>query len=67
MENEQQTKSEEIRTIRKSPSVEFKESKSLEYILNKSFFDPNSGTPPNDFMLKLQTRMQNYFIETQNE
>ena len=31
------------------------------YGLNKNFIDPNSCSPPNFFMEKLQNRMKNYF------
>ena len=31
-----------------------------EYSLNKSFFDPSKSSPPNEFMLKLQLRMNHY-------
>ena len=53
----------EINTIRKSPSTDFKEfCPTGEYILNKNCFDPSTGSPPNNFMLKLQNRMFAYFI-----
>lgn len=32
-----------------------------EYSLNKNFFDPNCGSPPNFFMEKLQNRMKSYY------
>jgi hypothetical protein len=31
-----------------------------EYSLKMNFFDPSKSSPPNDFMLKLQTRMLVY-------
>jgi hypothetical protein len=31
-----------------------------EYSLNHSFFDPCKSSPPNDFMLKLEKRLQCY-------
>lgn len=31
-----------------------------EYGLNKSFFDPSKSSPPNEFLLKLQLRMNTY-------
>jgi hypothetical protein len=30
------------------------------YALNTSFFDPSQSSPPNDFMLKLNKRMECY-------
>jgi hypothetical protein len=33
---------------------------SPDYSLKKNFFDPTKGSPPNDFMLKLQMRMSIY-------
>jgi hypothetical protein len=40
-----------------SPSVN---SPKRECGLNKTFFDPLNGSPPNDFMIKLQKRMTSY-------
>ena len=37
--------------------VSFREN---EYSLNNSFFDPSKSSPPNDFILKLQLRMNQY-------
>jgi hypothetical protein len=37
--------------------VNFREN---EYSLNNSFFDPSKSSPPNDFLLKLQLRMNQY-------
>ena len=31
-----------------------------EYSLKQNFFDPTKSSPPNDFMLKLQLRMNQY-------
>jgi hypothetical protein len=31
-----------------------------EYSLTNSFFDPSKSSPPNDFILKLQLRMNQY-------
>jgi hypothetical protein len=33
---------------------------SYEFSINKSFFDPSKGSPPNDFMLKLEQRIKFY-------
>lgn len=52
----------EITSIKKSPSTEFKEFNNKgEYTLNKNCFDPSSGSPPNNFMEKLHNRMSAYF------
>ena len=37
--------------------VSFREN---EYSLNNSFFDPSKSSPPNDFLLKLKLRMNQY-------
>ena len=37
--------------------VSFREN---EYSLNNSFFDPSKSSPPNEFILKLQLRMNQY-------
>lgn len=31
-----------------------------EYSLKENFFDPSKSSPPNEFMLKLQLRMNSY-------
>lgn len=31
-----------------------------EYSLKQNFFDPSKSSPPNEFMLKLQLRMNHY-------
>ena len=36
------------------------------YSLKKHFFDPTKNSPPNDFMIKLQTRMAIYHINDCN-
>jgi hypothetical protein len=38
-------------------------SPSSEYSLTQNFFDPSKSSPPNDFMIKLQMRM-NRFTES---
>ena len=35
-------------------------SKEIDYSLNNSFFDPSQSSPPNDFLIKLEKRLQNY-------
>jgi hypothetical protein len=55
----------EIVSIRKSPSTNFKEDviqSKGECISNQGLHDPSIGSPPNDFMIKLQHRMTVYFI-----
>jgi hypothetical protein len=44
----------------KSPTNKKVEFSVNEYSLNKSFFDPSKSSPPNEFMLKLQLRMNHY-------
>jgi hypothetical protein len=44
----------------KSPTNKKVEFSINEYSLNKSFFDPSKSSPPNEFMLKLQLRMNHY-------
>lgn len=31
-----------------------------EYSLKQNFFDPSKSSPPNEFLIKLQLRMDNY-------
>jgi hypothetical protein len=37
-----------------------------EYSLTNHFFDPNHQSPPNDFLLKLQSRMDHYYKKESN-
>ena len=34
-----------------------------EYSLKQNFFDPTKSSPPNEFMIKLHTRMNKYYID----
>jgi hypothetical protein len=38
----------------------FKNESPTNYSLNTSFFDPSNSSPPNDFMLKLNKRLECY-------
>ena len=38
-----------------------------EYSLKQNFFDPSKSSPPNDFMIKLQTRMNKYYIDKEDD
>ena len=40
--------------------------KENEYSLTPHFFDPNHHSPPNDFLLKLQSRMDKYYKKESN-
>jgi len=40
--------------------------KENEYSLTTHFFDPNHHSPPNDFLLKLQSRMNEYYKKESN-
>ena len=40
--------------------------KENEYSLTNHFFDPNHHSPPNNFLLKLQSRMDNYYKKESN-
>jgi len=40
--------------------------KENEYSLTTHFFDPNHHSPPNDFLLKLQSRMDKYYKKESN-
>lgn len=54
----------EIVSIKKSPSTDFKECLTQskgECISNQGLHDPSIGSPPNDFLLKLQQRISFYF------
>ena len=47
--------------IKKSPSSEFNiEDKDKEYSLKQNIFDPTNFSPPNEFLLKLNMRIQMY-------
>ena len=49
--------------IQKSPTnVSLSSFRDNTYILKQNSFDPTKSSPPNDFMLKLQSRM-NSFIQ----
>jgi hypothetical protein len=37
-----------------------KSPKEIEYSRSYPFFDPSQSSPPNDFLLKLERRLQNY-------
>jgi hypothetical protein len=34
-----------------------------EYSLKQNFFDPTKSSPPNEFMIKLQIRMNKYYTD----
>ena len=47
--------------IKKSPSTDFNiEDKDKEYSLKQNIFDPTNFSPPNNFLLKLNMRIQMY-------
>jgi hypothetical protein len=48
--------------INKKLSTSMKEdlSPKSEYSLKQNFFDPSKSSPPNEFMIKLHMRMNNY-------
>jgi hypothetical protein len=48
--------------IKKNLSTSMKDFSNIqsEYSLKQNFFDPTKSSPPNDFMLKLQLRMNQY-------
>jgi hypothetical protein len=43
-----------------STDIKINGSPTAEYSLKRTFFDPSKSSPPNDFMLKLQMRMNMY-------
>lgn len=47
------------KNISKNINIKINENQ-LNYELQKNFFDPNSGSPPNYFISKLLTRIKNY-------
>ena len=51
-----------------SPSSPTNKKVENEYSLKENFFDPSKGSPPNEFMKKLQLRMNIYnsFIKEDN-
>jgi hypothetical protein len=40
--------------------------KEKEYSLTSNFFDPNHHSPPNDFLIKLQIRINEYYKKESN-
>jgi len=38
-----------------------------EYSLKQNFFDPSKSSPPNEFMIKLQMRMNKYYIDKEDD
>jgi hypothetical protein len=47
--------------IQKSPTnISISSFRDNTYILKQNSFDPTKNSPPNDFMLKLQSRMNNF-------
>ncbi len=47
--------------IQKSPTnISLSSFRDNTYILKQNSFDPTKNSPPNDFMLKLQSRMNNF-------
>ncbi len=47
-----------IKTNRSSPDLS---NYTTEYSLNQNVFDPTKSSPPDDFMVKLEMRMQHYY------
>ena len=43
-----------------SPTLRRADNSFSEYSLKQNVFDPSKSSPPNDFMLKLQLRMNQY-------
>jgi len=50
----------EIIPITNTYSTNFNTNKYDEYGLKQNFFDPSKSSPPNHFMVKLQTRMNSF-------
>jgi hypothetical protein len=40
-----------------------KKSVDSEYSLKQNFFDPSKSSPPNEFMIKLNMRMNKYYFD----
>lgn len=38
-----------------------------EYSLKQNFFDPTKSSPPNEFMIKLQMRMNKYYMDKDDD
>jgi hypothetical protein len=45
-----------------SPSSPTNKNLETEYSLKENFFDPSKGSPPNEFIKKLELRIKNYNI-----
>ena len=56
----------EIIPITNTYSKKFNKNKYDEYGLKQNFFDPSKSSPPNNFIIKLQTRMNSFhFIKNE--
>jgi len=53
-------RSKNIEIIKSQPTPQKKQSRTEEYGLNLNAFDPFKSSPPNEFMMKLYTRMNVY-------
>jgi hypothetical protein len=51
---------------RKYPIACLDEGSTIQYSLTPNFFDPNHHSPPNDFLLKLQIRLNEYYKKESN-
>ena len=38
-----------------------------EYSLKQNFFDPSKSSPPNEFMIKLHMRMNQYYMDKKDD
>ena len=38
-----------------------------EYSLKQNFFDPSKSSPPNEFMLKLHIRLNNFYLDKKDD
>ena len=49
--------------IKKSKTQLIQTNTQTEYSLKQNFFDPTKSSPPDNFMEKLELRMQEYYME----
>jgi hypothetical protein len=53
--------------IKRNLSTEMKDATLEEYSLKQNFFDPSKSSPPNEFMIKLQMRMNKFHVDNKDD
>ncbi len=53
--------------IKQNLSTSMKINSFKEYSLKQNFFDPSKSSPPNEFMLKLHIRLNNFYLDKKDD